>query len=153
MERRALHSPLHTTGTRLRPGGRVGAMVFTTPERNQFFSIPISVIRRHAGLPAPAPGQPGPFSLGSGLLEKALATAGLREIESRIATAPLRLASAAQFLQFEKESFGALHQMLAGLAQAQKDAAWAEIEREFRAFERDGVCELSSEVIIATGMR
>ena len=137
----------------LRPGGRVGAMVFTTPERNQFFSIPISVIRRHAGLPAPAPGQPGPFSLGSGLLEKALATAGLREIESRIATAPLRLASAAQFLQFEKESFGALHQMLAGLAQAQKDAAWAEIEREFRAFERDGVCELSSEVIIATGMR
>ena len=28
-----------------------------------------------------------------------------------------------------------------------------EIEREFGAFERDGVCELSSEVVIATGMR
>jgi SAM-dependent methyltransferase len=137
----------------LRAGGRVGAMVFTTPERNQFFSIPISVIRRHAGLPAPAPGQPGPFSLGSGRLEEALAKAGLREIESRIVPAPLRLASAAECLKFEQESFGALHQMLAGLEQAQKDAAWAEIEREFRAFERDGVCELSSEVVIATGMR
>jgi SAM-dependent methyltransferase len=67
----------------LSPGGRVGGMVFTTPERNPFFSIPISVIRRHAGLPAPAPGQPGPFSLGSGLLEEALVKAGLREIESR----------------------------------------------------------------------
>ena len=43
--------------------------------------------------------------------------------------------------------------MLAGLDEAQKDAAWAEIESEFRAFERDGVCELSSEVVIATGMR
>jgi ubiquinone/menaquinone biosynthesis C-methylase UbiE len=137
----------------LRPGGRVGGMVFTTPERNQFFSIPLSVIRRHAGLPAPAPGQPGPFSLGSGLLEEALAQAGLREIESRIVPAPLRLASAAEFLKFEKESFGALHQMLADLEQAQQDAAWAEIEREFRVFERDGVCELSSEVVIATGMR
>ena len=137
----------------LRPGGRVGAMVFTTPERNQFFSIPISVIRRRAELPAPAPGQPGPFSLGSGRLEAALAQAGLREIESRIVPAPLRLASAAECVKFEQESFGALHQMLAGLDEAQKQAAWAEIESEFRAFERDGVCELSSEVVIATGMR
>jgi SAM-dependent methyltransferase len=137
----------------LRPGGRVGGMVFTTSERNQFFSIPISIVRRRAGLPPPAPGQPGPFSLGSGLLEEALAKAGLRQIESRIVPAPLRLASAAECLKFEKESFGALHQMLAGLEQAQKDAAWAEIEHEFRAFERDGVCELSSEVVIATGTR
>ena len=56
-------------------------------------------------------------------------------------------------LQFEKESFGALHQMLAGLDQARKDAAWAEIEAEFRAFERAGGCELPSEVVIATGAR
>jgi SAM-dependent methyltransferase len=46
----------------LKPGGKVGAIVYSTADRNQFFSIPVSVIRRRAGLPPPAPGQPGPFS-------------------------------------------------------------------------------------------
>src|SRR5690242_8555374 len=46
----------------LRPGGRYAALVFSEPERNRFFSVPIGIIRRNAGLPAPAPGLPGPFS-------------------------------------------------------------------------------------------
>ncbi|HEU5433145.1 MAG TPA: methyltransferase domain-containing protein, partial [Thermomicrobiales bacterium] len=48
----------------LAPGGRLAAMVYSTAENNQFFSIPIDIIRRRAKLPAPAPDQPGPFSLG-----------------------------------------------------------------------------------------
>ena len=44
----------------LREGGRVSAIVYSTPERNQFFSIPVSIIRRRAGLPAPAPGPSRP---------------------------------------------------------------------------------------------
>ena len=46
------------------PGGRVAAIVYSTPERNAFFSTPVSIIRRRANLGAPLPGQPGPFSLG-----------------------------------------------------------------------------------------
>ena len=66
--------------------------------------------------PAPAPGQPGPFSLGSdGAIEAAYASAGFRDIEVRKVAAPLRLPTAADCLRFEQESFGALHQMLAGL--------------------------------------
>ena len=49
----------------LKPKGRVGAIVYSTADRNQFFSIPVSIIRRRANLPPPAPGQPGPFSLGA----------------------------------------------------------------------------------------
>ncbi len=49
----------------LRPGGRLAGIVYSTPEANGFFSIPVSVIRRRAQLPAPAQGQPGPFSLGA----------------------------------------------------------------------------------------
>ena len=48
----------------LRPGGRLSAAVYSTPDLNGFFSIPVGIIRRIAGLPAPAPGMPGPFSLG-----------------------------------------------------------------------------------------
>jgi ubiquinone/menaquinone biosynthesis C-methylase UbiE len=131
----------------LKPGGRVAAIVYSTPERNQFFSIPVSIIRRRAELPPPAPGQPGPFSLGAeGVLASAYEEAGFREVETRLVPAPLRLASAAECVRFERESFGALHQMLAGLDQAAREQAWAEIERELGRFEGpagfEGPCEL-----------
>ena len=49
----------------LRPGGRLSAVVYSTADRNGFFAIPVGIIRRRAQLPPPAPGQPGPFSLGA----------------------------------------------------------------------------------------
>ena len=50
----------------LRPGGRVAAVVYAAADVNGFFSVPVSIIRRAAGLGPPLPGQPGPFSLGAG---------------------------------------------------------------------------------------
>jgi hypothetical protein len=54
--------------------------------------------------------------------------------------------SAAECVQFERESFGALHQMMAKLDEAQRAEAWAEIERELGAFNKAdgfaGPCEL-----------
>src|SRR5437764_12580321 len=93
------------TGMRrvLKPGGKVGAIVYSTPENNKFFSIPISIISRRAQLPPPLPGQPGPFSLGSpGVLEEAYRRAGFRDIEVRVVPAPLRLPSASDCVRFEK---------------------------------------------------
>jgi len=137
------------TGMRraLRDGGRVGAIVYSTPERNPFFSIPVSIIRRRAALPPPLPGQPGPFSLGAaGVLEAAFEQAGFRDAETRRLDAPLRMSSAAECLRFERESFGALHQMLSGLSEPERDEAWAEIEESLTQFEGDdgfaGPCEL-----------
>jgi ubiquinone/menaquinone biosynthesis C-methylase UbiE len=45
------------TGMReaLRPGGRLAGVVYSTPEANRFFSIPISIIRRRAALPRRCP--------------------------------------------------------------------------------------------------
>jgi SAM-dependent methyltransferase len=131
----------------LRPGGRIAAIVYSTADRNGFFSVPVSIIRRRAQLPPPAPGQPGPFSLGGpGVLTDLLTAAGFRNVGSQTVPAPLRLPSAADCLRFERESFGALHQMLAGLAPEQREAAWREIEDELGRFEGpDGFvapCEL-----------
>ena len=67
--------------------------------------------------------------------------------------APLRMASAAECLRFEKESFGALHQMLSGLDQAGRDAAWAEIDEQLRQFERDGAFEGPCELVVGTGVK
>lgn len=131
----------------LRESGRVSAIVYSTPERNPFFSIPVSIIRRRAGLPAPAPGLPGPFSLGQpGVLEAAFEEAGFRQTEVRAVDAPVRFSSAADCVRFERESFGALHQMLAGVPEVERPGVWAEIEDALSRFETDaefvGPCEL-----------
>lgn len=131
----------------LRKGGRVAAIVYSTPERNKFFSIPVSIIRKRANLPPPAAGQPGPFSLGSAaVLEDAFRRAGFGTIQSVLVDAPLHLSSAAECLRFERESFGALHQMLSGLDDSTQDVVWQEIGDELRQFEGrhgfEGPCEL-----------
>jgi len=136
----------------LRPGGRVAAIVYGPAERNGFFSVPVSLIRRRAGLPPPLPGQPGPFSLGGeGVLEGELRAAGFHDVRCQHVEAPLRMASAADCMRFEKESFGALHQMLAGLDEAGRAAAWVEIGDALRAFEGPGGFVGPCEVIVAVG--
>lgn len=138
----------------LKPGGRFGAIVYSTPDKNPFFSRPVGVIRRRANLPAPAPGQPGPFSLGApGVLAKTLETAGFRDIEVRTVAAPLRMASAAACVRFERESFGALHQMLGGLDDAARAETWAEIEASLQEFEHDGIFEGPCELLLASGVK
>ena len=136
------------------PGGRIAAMVYSTPEQNAFFSIPISIIRRRAQLPPPAPGQPGPFSLGgAGVLEEAYRQAGFRDVTIRTVAAPLRMASVAEYVRFARESFGALRQMLAGLTEAERETTWDEIARDHRQFEGPegfvGPCEM----IIGVGVK
>ena len=131
----------------LRPGGRVSAIVYSTPDRNGFFSVPVGIIRTAAGLPAPGPGLPGPFSMGApGVAEAKLTEAGFRDVSVVAVDSPVQLSSAAECLRFEKESFGALHQMLSGLEPAAREDAWAEVERGLQQFETAdgfvGPCEL-----------
>jgi SAM-dependent methyltransferase len=138
----------------LRPGGRIGAIVYGTAEDNGFFSVPVGIIRRRAELPPPAPGQPGPFSLGRpGVLRSVLADAGFDEVTVEEIDAPLHLPSSSDCVRFEQESFGALHQMLAGLGAAAQAAAWAEVGRALARFDRPGGFTGPCRMLIAAGTR
>jgi ubiquinone/menaquinone biosynthesis C-methylase UbiE len=138
----------------LKSGGRLAGIVYSTPQNNEFFSIPVGVIRRRAQLPAPAPGQPGPFSFGQeGVIEAAFEQAGFQHVEARRLAAPLRLSSAAECVRFERESFGALHQMLAGLDEPARDAAWQEIEQKLGSFEGPEGFAGPCEMIVAAGTK
>jgi SAM-dependent methyltransferase len=138
----------------LKPGGRLAGVVYSTPEANGFFSVPVSIIRRRAALPAPLPGQPGPFSFGApGTLEAAYERAGFSGVRVERVNAPVRMRSAAECVRFERESFGALHQMLAGLGEGEREEAWSEIEQELSQFETSdgfvGPCEMLVSVGVA----
>jgi len=138
----------------LKLGGRVVLASFTTPQANPFFSIPIAIIRRRAQLPPPPPGGPGPFSLGSReVMEDAYRRAGFGEVETRVIPAPLRLPAAAECLRFEQECFGALHEMLAGVSEAERAAAWEEIGREFAKLAGPGGFESPGELLVGAAAK
>ena len=142
-QQRALRGALSA----LRPGGRIGAVVYSTPDANAFFSIPVGIIRARAALPPPLPGQPGPFSLGGpGVLSGALEAAGFVDVEVRTVPSPVVLPSARECVRFQQESFGALHQMMAGLTPDERADTWREVEAALTRFEGAdgfvGPCEM-----------
>lgn len=149
-QQRALKGIRHA----LREGGRFAAMVYSTPDRNTFFSIPVGIIRRRANLPPPLPGQPGPFSLGAeGALARTLEAAGFRDVEVRRVDSPVILPTAAECVRFERESFGALHQMMANLDDAQRAETWAEIEEALGQFETKDGFRGPCEMLVGAGTR
>ncbi|MBN4082292.1 class I SAM-dependent methyltransferase [Mariprofundus ferrooxydans] len=121
---------------KLKEGGKIGVMVYSTVQKNPFFSTPVSIIRRRAQLPPPLPGQPGPFSLGDPLvLEKSLLDAGFHDVEIQVIDAPLHMESAVKCLQFEQ------------------DDAWSEIETALQQFETDGQFTGLCEVLVASAAK
>lgn len=145
---------LRETRRVLKAGGRIAAIVYSTAERNTFFSVPVGIIRRRANLPPPLPGQPGPFSLGAeGALAGAFEKAGFREVETRVIPAPLRLPRASDHVRLMRESFGALHEMISGLAEAEKEATWNEIESALGKYEGPRGFEGECELVVGVGVK
>jgi hypothetical protein len=67
--------------------------------------------------------------------------------------APLHLESAAECVRFERESFGALHQMLAGVPEADRSGVWDDIETALREFETGAGFAGPCELLVASGVR
>ena len=138
----------------LKKDGRLGLIVFSIPENNLFFSGPLAIVRRRAGLPAPLPGQPGIFSLGSpGVIDTLLTKSGFRDVQTKRQLAPLRMSSADDCVRFMKESFGNLHQMMSRLSEKENAETWEEIRREMGQFETGGRFTGPCELVIASGAK
>jgi SAM-dependent methyltransferase len=138
----------------LKPGGRVVVAVFSTADKNGWGEIPLTLIRQRAQLPPPLPGQPGPFSLGAeGVLEGAFRQAGFQSIQTLPLSAPLRMASTAECIRFERESFGAFNQLMAHLPREARESIWDEAEVAMRAFEGPNGFEAPCEPIVGVGVK
>lgn len=135
----------------LRPGGRLSVIVFTTPEKAPFFSIPVRLIREKLGLPSPPPGQPGPFSLGSpGGLASRFEEAGFAGYEERVMDAPVRFASAAECVRWRREASGTMGQMVSHLGHEEQDAIWSEVTDALSQFESSDGFESPCELLICS---
>ena len=138
----------------LRAGGRVAVIVFSTPDRNSWGAMPASIIRRRAQLLPPVPGQPGPFSLGDpGALEGVFNQAGFTNPEVRAVPVPLRMASAAEYVQVAREAFGAFNAMMAHLPPQERDSVWNEVESSLRSFESPGGFEVPGECLVGAATK
>lgn len=139
----------------LRPGGGLCTMVFSGPSNNPCVAILMSTALRHAGLPPRDPWQPGGLlSLGKpGLLEALFESAGFRDVTTVTVDAPFRMPSVRHYLDFVRTSASPVQQILAGLAPAAADAAWADIEERLGEFTTASGWEGPNELLLTAARR
>ena len=100
----------------LRPGGRVAVAVWGPRSRNPWLGILADAIQERTGSPVPAPGVPGPFSLGDeGVLENTLTAAGLQHLQVEEVAVPTHDDSFEEYWQLRTALAGPLKRLLAGL--------------------------------------
>ena len=67
-------------------------------------------------------------------------------------SAPLRMASAAECIRFERESFGAFNQLMAHLPPEKREAIWDEAEVAMQVFEGPQGFQAPCEPLLAVGV-
>ena len=118
----------------LRPGGRLAVAVWQGGERNPWMLVPCGAAASVVPLPVPAPGAPGPFSLGDeDRLHSILDAAGLQAVELHPVEVPLALAGGGgldEVVSFLAE--GTVGRALAGATDDQRAVAMEAVRDALR---------------------
>jgi SAM-dependent methyltransferase len=139
----------------LKPGGRVCAMVFSSPERNPCIGILVSTACKHAGLPPPDPNRPGGLlSLGKpGLMDELFGRAGFSDVATTQIIAPFRLPSVQDYLDFIRTSASPILHILDNLEEVKREAAWDDIAERLSEFNTAGGWAGPNELLLTAGQR
>jgi SAM-dependent methyltransferase len=148
----APQSALSGIAAALKPGGRFAAVVFSRPQANPCVAILMATACRHAGLPPPAPFEPGSLlSLGKpGLMAQLLEAAGFAGIEVREMAAPFRLPSSTHYLDFIRSSGSPIMRILAPLSEPARNAAWDDMESQLNRFAGPQAWEGPNELLLCS---
>ena len=126
------------TGARkaLKPGGRLGAVVFSQPQHNPCLTIMMATALQHAGMAAKQPFEPGTLlSLGKpGLLARLLADAGFVDIDVQPVSAPFRVPTSQHYVDFVRASGSPLMALLAPLPVQAQEEAWDDMVQQLNVF-------------------
>ena len=131
----------------VRQGGKVAALVFSTAEKNPFQGITLGVARRFGSAPLPL------FSLGeTDVLDNTFRESGLLNITVRPVNFRRHYSSTAEVIRRLKES-AFLRQPIEKLGAAERQQAWAEIERQLSRLEGPTGVEMPGEFLIGVGTK
>ncbi len=136
------------------PGGKLAAIVYSSPERNPIFSLLAPIVWRHTrahpwpltGLTVLRLGRPG-------VLEAAYRRAGFCDPHVQAVPIVLRLPSATDCLQLVQETVVPITELLVGATQTECEATWAEVGQVLRQFDGATGFALPGEVLVGTGTK
>lgn len=138
----------------LGPGGTLAAIVFSAPERNPFYWIPLTIARRRGIEPAFVPTRPGMFALGApGRFDAMLRQAGFGGVRVMPTAIVQRYPSAGEVVRYLRDSAPLLRERLAPCSDTERAESWAETEQELRQFEGEDGFETSGELLIGVGAK
>jgi ubiquinone/menaquinone biosynthesis C-methylase UbiE len=137
----------------LKPGGRFAAIVYSTPDRCPYFSIPHAIVYRLGRLTSPPPDEFGEFRLSApGLLPESFSSAGFRDVAVRTVPTRRRFPSLAEAMQFARGPLP-LRELMSRLSPGEREQAWTEIERALAQFVGPTGYDSPCEVLIGAGMK
>ena len=148
-----IHKALTEMWRVLRSGGRTAAIVFSTPEKCPYLSIPHMIARRVGRLSSPSAEQFGEFRLsGAGVMERAYRNAGFRDVVIHEVPTRRRFPSLAQAMQYMKGPLP-LRELMVRLSDAEREQAWADIEETLRQFVSPNGYDSPCELLIGVGSK
>ena len=134
------------------PGGRVAVAVWSAQSKVNTLGIVREVLVRHRAF-TPPPGAPDFFRFGkAGAIERALKTAGFREIQSRRMTIEWVFADANNFWNSMKQG-PSLKRSLVGLSPALRRTIKEEVARRLERFRRGNALRIPNEAVLAVGRK
>jgi SAM-dependent methyltransferase len=120
----------------LRPGSKFAALVLATADECPYIALPMGIAGRYGGNAQAPFGDPGMFALGDpAVLTAAYRDAGFREVTVEAVRGTRRFPSFATAMQNLRDIQPEIPQLLIHASDAERRAAWAEIEDALRQFD------------------
>jgi ubiquinone/menaquinone biosynthesis C-methylase UbiE len=130
----------------LKPGRKLAALVWSTPDRHPYLSVPLTIIAKYISQPEDLS---GPFSLsGDGVFEQALKVAGFREVHIQAIPLQYQFASTQAFVQLPL-----LTNAMQQLKPPDQQRFQQEVEQALRQFETPQGLVLPSEMLLGVGAK
>ncbi|HKJ41585.1 MAG TPA: class I SAM-dependent methyltransferase [Sunxiuqinia sp.] len=137
----------------LKPNGKIGVVVLSTPDVNPFFVQPMQILLRHAGKTPPS-GAPGLFSLAApGILEKLFEDNGFTNAAVHKQTIHFKMPAAEETLLMIQEAFGAYRAVISDSPASVQKAAWAEVLDYLKSLGNGQGIEAPSEVLVGSAQK
>lgn len=131
----------------LKRGGKLAALVFSTPEKNPYQGLPLAITCRLGGTMSRQ------FSLAEpGVLEEAFRGGGFQDINVHPASFRRHFSSVTEVIQSLRDTIF-IREAMGKLGDADRELAWTEIEQELGKLQGPGGFDLPGEMLIGIGTK